>query len=111
METVQTEHHSPPRRIQTSGKKTVAAERRDQVLRLRRSGMQYRDIAKVVGISSSRAYEIVKSELEHIRNECAETARELRDMQLQSLQEMLAELDKPEPVVEPAVPVSSPSTP
>lgn len=72
-----------------SKKKIDYAHRRIEALNLRRTGMGYRDIAKNLGVSPKRAYEIVSQAFEELKNDQHHTAEEVRAIELERLDKML----------------------
>src|SRR5438874_1736904 len=69
----------------TSPRLLVAAEHRETVLKLRKEGRPYKEIAQQVGLSRVRCYQIVKRELARIAAVCREEAEEVRDLELSRL--------------------------
>lgn len=67
----------------------VAAERRRNALGLRRNGATYEQIAEALDISVSTARNYIKDALEAITKDIAETADEIRELELQRLDHML----------------------
>lgn len=62
-----------------------AAERRVKSFELRKQGFTYREIAKHLGISPSRAQQDVSEELKRLAQETREGAEELRQMESERL--------------------------
>jgi hypothetical protein len=67
----------------------IAAERRRKAVQLRRAGATYEMIAEALEVSVSRARAYVKEAMESIREEIAETAGEVKQMELERLDAML----------------------
>ncbi len=67
----------------------VAAERRRTAIGLRRNGATYEQIAEALDIAVGTARNYVKDALESIEKDVAETAEEVRELELQRLDHML----------------------
>ena len=87
----------------TNGKFIETAERRAFVLDCRRSGMKYADIAEATaekfgidnlpkGWDSRYAYKDVKREMDKLRDQMAEDVEDIRQMEIDRLDDMLAGL-------------------
>jgi hypothetical protein len=85
----------------TSAERMLVAERRLYVVRLKQSGASFRDIAAAInadpgwagrlpdgGYDERRVYRDVKSELQRMRKEIAETVDDIRDNELLTLNRM-----------------------
>jgi predicted transcriptional regulator len=59
-----------------------AAVRAGEALRLRCKGKTYNQIAKVLGVSSGSVYNYISTALRELREQTAETAEELRELEL-----------------------------
>ena len=73
----------------TSAAHARAVENREQALLLRRSGFGYRSIAEKLGISKTRAHQLVQEGLEEAKAQIVAHADELRAEQLSRLDGML----------------------
>ncbi len=62
-----------------------AQQRREEALRLRIAGLRYRDIGERLGITMQAAHHLVVKALEESRARAAESADQLRDLELQRL--------------------------
>ena len=67
----------------------IAAERALQAMELRKHGFTYDAIGKEIGVTRQRAYQIVKNELEALREECSEIAEDIVKIELERLDIML----------------------
>jgi IS30 family transposase len=74
------------------GEQIAACERARQALDLRRTGVSYRDIAQALGVAPSTAFGYVRAELDALRKEAAESASELREIELHRLDALTAKL-------------------
>lgn len=74
------------------GEQIAACERARHALDLRRQGVSYRDIAHSLGVAPSTAFGYVRSELDELRKEAAESASELREIELHRLDALTAKL-------------------
>jgi len=68
----------------------IAAERERDALELRKTGMTYEQIAKKLEMSSTGAYKCVSRALERLEAETGEKANEVRKLELERLDVMLA---------------------
>ena len=75
-----------------SSRNVNVAIKRQQALEYRASGMSYRAIGEAMGINQSNAYRMVKAEVQQIREKTSEQADELRTIELQRMDAMLAGL-------------------
>lgn len=79
-----------PSESKASPRRVEAAVRQQEALQLRLRGQTYREIAEATGYASeSGARKAVETALQAIRDECEETAEEVRSMELQRLDKML----------------------
>ena len=69
-----------------------AVERRAQALELRKRGMSYRQIGQELGVSRNTAHRYVTEELDELRAETRASAEQLRDLELERLDQYLARL-------------------
>jgi len=69
-----------------------AVERRAQALELRKRGMSYRQIGQELGVSRNTAHKYVTAELDELRAETRASAEQLRDLELERLDQYLARL-------------------
>ena len=69
-----------------------AVERRAQALELRKRGMSYRQIGQELGVSRNTAHKYVTAELDELRAETRVSAEQLRDLELERLDQYLARL-------------------
>ncbi len=67
----------------------TAAERRQRAVELRKLGFSYQKIADQMGISVSGAYKMVTTALREINERTAESAQELRRLELERLDEWM----------------------
>ena len=81
----------PPRRGRRGQTEAIAA-RRMSALERRKAGGSYREIARQLGVDVHTAYADVMAELATLRENTVEQAAELRDLELQRLDEMTAGL-------------------
>lgn len=84
----------PPKRgtaakHRTQSSRVIAAERRRKAMQLRRAGATYEMIAEALEVSVSRARQYVREGLKAIEVEVAETAHEVKQMELERLDNML----------------------
>lgn len=70
----------------------VAAERRIQALEMRKQGHSYRVIGERLGVSAATAFGDVKKELDKLAKVAGEIAEDVRAIELQRLDDMLAAL-------------------
>lgn len=73
----------------TSPGRTIAADRAAEALELRKAGKSYRAIGKALGISFQRAHMIVSTHIAEQKEHAAETADEIRQIELERLDELL----------------------
>jgi hypothetical protein len=73
---------------ETSPRHLIAAERRTEVLKLRREGYTYKEIGQRIGISSQMAHKVVRKELTRLWNLTDEEATSLRQLELDRLEEL-----------------------
>lgn len=69
-----------------------AVERRAHALELRKRGMSYRQIGQELGVSRNTAHKYVTAELDELRAETRASAEQLRDLELERLDQYLARL-------------------
>lgn len=69
-------------------------ENRARAFELRKEGLSYRAIGKVMGVSLTTAFEYIQAELNDLREKTVEAAQDVRDMELQRCDEMMAGLWK-----------------
>jgi hypothetical protein len=74
----------------TTGEVVESAEREQQAMRLRIRGHPYRVIAAELGISIPGAFKIVKRVIERNRKEANELSDDVRDLELERLDNLLA---------------------
>jgi|TARA_Y100000593_G_C4279956_1_gene322230 hypothetical protein len=72
----------------TKSRMVKAKDREKQVLELRRAGFSYEVIGKQVGMSRAGAYKCVKRHMDKIDNECTDLADDVRQLELQRLDEI-----------------------
>ena len=72
-----------------AGIRERTALKRAKALELRLSGMPYVDIAKAVGVSESRAHQMVKEYLDKLDVEMKENGHRVRQMELRRLDRLL----------------------
>lgn len=72
----------------TKARMVKAKEREKQVLALRKAGFSYEVIGKQVGLSRAGAYKAVKRHMEKIDAECTDLADDVRQLELQRLDEI-----------------------
>lgn len=75
---------------QNSPTRIAAAQRHTQALELRLGGATYREIGAALGCSEPRAHQIITEELTRLNTERAETAAEVRRLELERLDALLA---------------------
>ena len=64
-------------------------ENRLRALKLRKAGGTYEQIAELLGVGTTQAFRYVQHELDKLRDECPEVAADVRDLELQRLDDML----------------------
>lgn len=69
----------------TTSRKVTTAERRRQAVNLRMGGKTFEEIGQVLGITKQSAYGLVVTALDHITAETAESAEQLRRLELERL--------------------------
>lgn len=74
----------------TSKASIKSGQQRVEALKLRIAGLSYRKIAKEVGVSVGMAHRYVTEALEEIRHDISEKADELRTLELERMDSMLA---------------------
>jgi hypothetical protein len=74
-------------------RKLAAAEHKLKVFALRRAGASYAEIAASLGISKTRAHQIVAEELDRLNALLAESVEQHRALELARLDKLLARLD------------------
>lgn len=72
-----------------SAARVQAAERRLEALRLRRDGYTYQQIASALGVSVSRAHDLVTGAYRQLREELSETADDALQLDLSRLDGLL----------------------
>lgn len=72
--------------------RAIAAERRVQALELRKAGLTYDQIAERIGISRSQAHGYVTKALNALDAKAAETAEQLRRLEVERIDKMLSGL-------------------
>ena len=73
----------------TAQRRIEAKERAKKALELRKKGMRYEAIAQTLGYSSrGNAHKAVMKELELLAKECREEAAQVRDLELQRLDDL-----------------------
>lgn len=77
-------------RSKTRAEHVAAATWHPQALALRLQGMSYAEIGKTIGRDQAACYRAVSKHLETVRAQSAETAQELREVELQRLDRLLA---------------------
>lgn len=77
-------------RSKSSPRTLLALERRKKAIQLRREGKTYDEIAQELGISTPRAFTIIKQEMEKLRTELAEDVTELRQIAADQLNGLMA---------------------
>jgi hypothetical protein len=85
--------HRPPRGRR--GQAEAIAERRALALELRKAGGSYREIAQQLGVDVHTVHGDVTAELAALRETTSGRAEELRDLELQRLDQMTAGLSAP----------------
>ena len=70
----------------------LAADRERRALRLRQQGWSYQRIGDELGITQPGALDCVRRALKKLQEECAEVAEEVRQLELDRLDAMLAGL-------------------
>lgn len=76
---------------QAAGPITITAEmRREEALQLRLAGLPYRAIAKQMGLSVSSVHETIQVALKEIRESVGEKAVEMRDLEIERCDAILA---------------------
>jgi len=78
--------------VATSGKAIVRAQTTTKALELRMAGFSYPEIAGRLGISTGTAYNYVSGTLAKTKQEAAETAEQIRTLEVSRLDKMLAVL-------------------
>jgi hypothetical protein len=73
----------------TSARRVEAEERRAKALALRKSGLTYRQIANAIGVTEGRAWQIVTGELARLAKQSAESADQIRTLELARLDQAL----------------------
>jgi hypothetical protein len=81
-------------RQKTTPEDFAVTERENQVVALRLRGVQYRAIGAQVGISGQAAHQIVQRVLARKRKETNEIGEEVRDLEIERLDKMLAILSE-----------------
>lgn len=76
----------------TTNRRTAAAERAKQAVSLRIAGATFAQIGERLGVSTQAAHKMVVKHLEETRRLTAESAEQLRDMELKRLDAMQAAL-------------------
>lgn len=71
--------------VTTSARNIISAERRLKALEMRKAGANYREIGQALGIKKQCARRHVKKALDEINRQCAESAAELRQIELERL--------------------------
>lgn len=79
-------------RSQAAPDRVRSSERRKLALELRARGLPYREIGEQLGVSMQAAHRLVVTALEALRTETAEAAADLRQLELERLDAMLAGL-------------------
>jgi hypothetical protein len=69
----------------SKGVNLTAAERKEKALAYRKRGHSYKDIGHLVGCSAQRAHTIVTEYLRELSQSCANSAEELRQLELEKL--------------------------
>lgn len=73
----------------TSKRRTKAALREEEAIKLRLQGFKYREIANRLNITEGGAYQIVKRVLERTRKEASDAADELKQVETERLEDLL----------------------
>lgn len=73
----------------THSSRVIAADRRRKAIQLRRAGATYEQIAEALEVSVSRCRQYVREALVAIEKEIAETASEVKQLELERLDNML----------------------
>lgn len=81
-----------PREKANSGRRIQFLERRLQAMRLRKDGLTYDEIGREMGVSVSRARQLVREEFQRLKQECNETAEEALILALDQLDDLYAQL-------------------
>lgn len=76
----------------TTNRRTAAAERAKQAVNLRIAGATFAQIGERIGVSTQAAHKMVVKHLDETRRLTAESAEQLRDMELKRLDAMQAAL-------------------
>jgi hypothetical protein len=81
------------RRRAARTRKIAAVEHKHKVFALRRAGASFAEIATTLGISKTRAHQIVTEELDRLNAVLAESVEQHRALELARLDKLLARLD------------------
>lgn len=77
------------RRQQASPQSVAATEREEQALELRRGGMSYRQIAKVIGVSPEAAHKAVQRGIARQITRCEDKAADVWQLEMDRLDSLL----------------------
>ena len=69
----------------TAGTRLSAAERRKQILKLRRYGMPFSEIAEHVGCTPQYCHKVVRAYLDKLSDEMAEDVKQMRRLEAERL--------------------------
>jgi len=90
-----TPDHHHPRRPDTDRRTLQGEENRLKALQLRKAGLSYEVIGRQLHCTKQNAYRLVKSALESTRKQCSEETENLRQLEVERLDAMLASLWTP----------------
>lgn len=83
-------HH--PRRPDTDRRTIIGEENRLRALQLRKAGLSYEVIGRQLGYTKQHAYQLVKTALERTRTLCVEASDNLRQLESERLDALMASL-------------------